>query len=935
MADPPNTPPAAPQPTAPVPATPAPAPPVAAPQPAAPPGTVTLYEKDTLAPVVVDAAEAPARLLSGNYGYAPGTRVPVKQGGKIGTVDASDLENAVQNFGAKPVTSAQFHEHEQQKKYGSTAQAAAAFGVNALDSASLGLSNAAIGAIGGQGAREYVRGITEANPTAATAGDIAGFIAPVAADILSAGTLTPEIAAAEAARLGERGLARAAVETALLGPTRLLSKAGGLAEAGARALVGKEAEGAAWRVAQNIVAGGARGVVEGGIAGVGSEAGKQFLQDDPDLSGETMGSAFIHGALIGGALGGTIGGITGLLTKKAALALAGGVEKAELAADEGVVKAADHGKTPTESTVADQAAKTIISQVDDPEKAKLLADAWKHKSFEGHDNLLADASRKVTGTLDEAIESGRVVDMNSFGEAKSNHMAKLVPAENIKPAQTALMQVWADAKKTIDGLEELPLLSGEKAGIKRLRMWLDDFGDLSDKSKWTDPAELFDKIDDFKRRIGKEAGFGRNAFGREESTRQFNDLYERTRLALEDESTWGAAAVAQREVNLATSQMIDTNGKFLQRFTSQYGSEAKTGAPKYIADSAKVNGFINGLTSAANDTNAKMAADYVAKRSQFLDAVTKNYDLPADALKAVTKERASLKAMAETIAKTSDEVSKANKLKSLMADERGHSLHGIIGLALDSVTKPGISLARLAELEAMKNRVLTKIDDGFASVKQALRGSGERKKTGLPPHDRDTYEKRRNAVLHVASQADAVQAHLNGTAAPIAPHAPAAAQAFQSASVRTLQYLMSVLPKPPPPRADSLTPQIDMEAWQPTDQQKSQFNRQFDMATHPEHALKLVANGTITPQHVEALQATNPRMYAIQAQKLDNELKSLSKPVPYPMQAPIKLFLGLPQLDPETQRLLSSARPNPKPGGPPHRPLKMADNVSLNASKID
>jgi hypothetical protein len=911
---------------------------MADPKPTAPPaGSVTLYDKSG-GPVVVDAAAAPGHIASGEYGYAPGTRVPVKIRGEIGTVDADELGDAVSRYGAKPVTSAQFHEHEQQKKYGSTAQAAAAFGVNTLDSATLGASNALIGGVGGQGAREYVRGITEANPSAATAGDVAGFVAPVAADVLSAGSLTPGIAAAEAARLAERGIVRGAAETALLGPTRLLSKAGEIAESGARALVGSEAKSAAARVAQSIIAGGARGAVEGGIANVGGEVGKQFLQDDPDLSGETLGSAFIHGALIGGALGGTLHGVTGLLTKKAAPALAGGVEKAEIGADEGIVKAADHGKAPAESTVADQAAKTIISQVDDPEKAKLLADAWKHKSFEGHGKIIEEASRKVTGTLDEAIESGRIVDMNSFGEAKSNHMAKLVPAENIQPARKMVGDVWADASKVMDGLETLPLLSGEKAGIKRLRMWLDDFGDLSDKAKWNDPAELFDKVDDFKRRIGKEAGFGRNVQGREESTRQFNELYDRVRLGLEDPSTWGAAAVAQREVNLATSSMIDTNSKFLQKFTIQYGSEAKTGAPLYIAESGKVNGFINGLTSAANDTTAKMATDYVAKRSQFLDAVTKNYDLPADALKAVTKERASLKSMSDTIAKTSDEVSRANQLKALMADERGHSLHGIIGLAIDSVTKPGISLARLAEMEAMKNRVVAKIDDGVASIKRALLGTGERGNTGLPPHSRDTYEKRRESVLHVASQADSVQAHLSGTVAPIATHAPAAAQAFQTASVRTLQYLMSALPKPPAPRADSLTPQIDMEAWTPSDQQKDQFSRKFDMATHPEHALKLVANGTITQQHVEALQATNPRMYAIQSQRLNAELSKLSKPVPYSAQGSIKTFLGIPQMDPDLQRLISQPASQAAKGGAhgaPKRPLKMTDNMTLNASKID
>lgn len=908
--------------------------------PAAPAqGSVTLYDK-TGAPVVVDAADAPGHILSGQLGYAPGTRVPVRINGEIGTVDADQLGEAVDKSKATPVTGKEFHAAEQQKQYGSTTQAAEAFGVNALDSATLGVSNAVIGGLGGKETRAKLRGITEANPTAATAGDVAGFVGPVAADVLSGGALTPELAAAEAARIGERGLVRGGIDaaaSALRAPTELVSGLGDIAEGVARSVVGHNSESAAARVAQNIIAGGVRGAFEGGVYNVGSEVGHQYLQDNPELSGEALGSAWWHGAVLGGALGGATHGIAGMLTKKATAferGLAseeGGVERGHTFPEEGAPGAKAATK---ESKVADVAADAIISQVDDPEKAKLLKEAWKHKSFEGHDNLLKDASRKVTGSLDGAIESGRVVDGSSFGEAKKNQMAKLVPAENLKPARDMALQVWSEAKKVIDELQSQSMKGGAEGSVKRLGRWLEDFANTP-KEQWNSAAELFDKIDDFKRRVGKEAGFGRGVHGREEATNAFNALYEKVlRPSLENEATWGAAAVAQKEINLATANMIDTNGKFLQRFTSQYGSEAVTGAPKYIADSAKVNGFINGLTSAANDTNAKMASDYVLKRGTFLDAVTKNYTLSKDALAAVTKERAALKSMAETIAKTSNEVSNVNQLKQIMADERGHSIHGIIGMAIDAVTKPGLTLARLAELEATKNRALAKIDDGITSIKKALSGGGERRKPGLAPiGDHDTYEKRRAAVLSAASKPDAISAHIQGASGPITPSAPATAQAFQRAGLRTVQYLMSELPKPPP-RPGSLTPQVDAERWQASDQQKAQWNRKFDAATHPTYLLDFIADGTITSQHVAAVQATRPAMYADMAKKVDGELKSLKKPVPFSLQAPLKTFLGKPQMDPGLQKLMQSNYVAPTPKSQPlKRPMKMADTTSLNATK--
>jgi hypothetical protein len=88
------------------------------PNTAAPVGSVMLYDKATNAPIVVDAADAPARILSGQLNYAKGTRVPVIIKGQIGTVDADELGDAVAKYGAKPVSGAAFRAHEQQKKDG-------------------------------------------------------------------------------------------------------------------------------------------------------------------------------------------------------------------------------------------------------------------------------------------------------------------------------------------------------------------------------------------------------------------------------------------------------------------------------------------------------------------------------------------------------------------------------------------------------------------------------------------------------------------------------------------------------------------------------------------------------------------------------------------------------------------------------------------------
>lgn len=912
------------------------------------PGTVTLYNRETNAPVVVDAADAPKHILSGELNYAPGTKIPVKIKGQVGTVDADELGDAFKS-GATPISSKDFHQSELKAEYGSTPQAALAFGVNALDSATIGASNAIIGGLGGQKTREYLRNVTEANPAASTAGDVAGFVAPIAADVLSGGALTPGLAAAEAARAGEKGLLRATAETAgkaLLAPTRAVSAIGDVAESAARAVVGKGADSATARLAQNIIAGGARGVIEGGLYGVGGEVGHQYLQDNPELTGEALGTAWAHGALLGGVLGGGLHGVGGLLTRKASsVERAAAAEEGALASGEpyrSAATAVEHAETKAlpgaapESTVADKAADAIISQVDDPSTAKTLAEAWKNraKAFSKHEDLLDDATRKIVKSLDETLEAGHTVDMASFGESKSNQMAKLVPAENLKPARDSALKVWADAKAVIDDLNTYATKGGAEGSVKRLGKWLEDFGNVP-KHEWNDPAQLFDKVDDFKRAVGREAGFGKGDFGRAEATDAFNKLYDRIRLSLEDQTTWGAAAVAQREINAATADMLSTGRKFAGNFTTDYGSRAISGAPKPVASPDAVSSFVNSLNSPKNDLKLQMFADYSRKRAAYLEAVSRNYALDATAKKAVSAELAAHKAMTATIGDTAKEVASINQLKRLMAEEKGHAIGGIIGFAIDAVTKPGHSLARLAELEATKNRALAKIDKGVAAVKSAMSGSGERRKPGLAPklEGPDSYEKRRASILAAASKSDEAHAHIEGAASPIAPHAPATASAMMRAGLRTIQYLMTAMPKPPQRSGSSLTPQLDMEAWQPSDAEKDQFNRKWDAAMHPEHVLSLVANGTITAQHVEALRASRPAMYADMTTKLQADLDRRTKPVPLDMQGPLKTFLGIPQMDPEIQKLISAPSPEQLPQQKLNRPLKMADTTTLNATK--
>jgi len=168
-------------------------------------GGVTLYDKDDK-PVVVEAHEAPAKVLSGEYGYKADTLVPVKVNGVVNTIPAANLKKLAGVPGIETVSGHELKQAELQRDYGDFGHAAEAYAVNTLDSATLGISNFVAGGLGGHAVKEHLRKVNEANPNAAIAGQLTGIIAPIAADVLTGGLATPVVGADIAATIARLGL---------------------------------------------------------------------------------------------------------------------------------------------------------------------------------------------------------------------------------------------------------------------------------------------------------------------------------------------------------------------------------------------------------------------------------------------------------------------------------------------------------------------------------------------------------------------------------------------------------------------------------------------------------------------------------------------------------------------------------------------------------
>lgn len=834
----------------------------------------------------------------------------VDSDGSISTIDAKDIE-AAQQEGARIATPEEYSAAKLQAEYGGVGGVTAATAAGAARGLTLGLSDAAIAGIGGEGARETLEGLKEANPYASIGGEVAGALAPA---FFTGGTS----AAAEGLSVGRaiRGLGAL---------PRGVGALGGLAERGVAGALG---EGLAGRALSKAAA----GAVEGGLYGAGSAISENALGDH-ELTAESLFGGMQHGAIAGGLLGAAGGALFGRGAKAAERDIEV-VAARQLGEDvsPGLAKAA------REASAADTAVESYLSKVSDsPEQAELLADAWRRREqmFGKHEETLENATRKVTEHLDTAIKAERTVDMVSFGEAKASQMAKLVNKENWRGARDIGLKVWDDARGTIEELMADPTRGGSGVAVNRAAKWLEKFGNnlgelstAKDKSKVA--AEIYSQLDDFKRAIGQGAQFGKGPFGMPEAAREFDALYHRVRGALENEDVWGKAAIAQREVNEATTARLGTRRQFGSSFTTEYGSEA--GRPLYVANPEGAATYVRNLTSAKNDLKHRAISDYITNEEKFLDTVERHYSIGPSEKAQIAEARKAFAGLRSTIDGTAKEISTVNQLKRLKAEESASTAGELVGavpfigkalqLGAEAGSKPLRTLERLAEIE----KATKSIDN---TLKKGVKAFFGREKPIPPAPSGESaaaeYARVRDQVKQVLSS-DGGAENIARATEGFVDVAPKAAGSMSSVATRAATFLASKMPQEfvDP---NSLTPHLEKPRVSDADRDK--FLRYARATNDPRTVADDLSAGRLSRESVEAFQTVYPKMYARATEHVQSELQTLKKPLPYQKELQLRVFLGSPLVDPslfkqiqgtfdanrEAKKQRANAVPNFKPDG--------------------
>lgn len=841
--------------------------------------------------------------------------------GTPGTVPENEVAEVVAR-GGRQITDAQLDALRQQvatrARYDLTrhplnaAGATVASGaLGAASGATLGLSDLAVARLGGDSARKQVQEWREAAPIAGGIGELAGFLGAMA---LTEGAAAGGAGAAGAARAGSlagrlaTGAARSAAEFGAMEGGHELSR---------QALAGEDVD--AGRIASQAGRGALTGAALGvpfGLVGEGARA----------IMGRTRGvteAAIENHALAGEAVVAS-GGRAAEGGEKAYDALAArAVEGETNGAGKALAAEAQAAGEKAPSGVFDRVARGYIDARPgtSPERARELGEAWERRAqvLQNHAETIDNATRDFSKALDAQLSAARKADMASFGEAKTNQMARLVDRTQAA-AQGELLAAWgARAKASVDELIERGTAGMTPTTRKNFEAW---HRQLTRAIESGDSLEMFATADKLKRWVGRQAQFGAGPFGLSDAAREFDALYqgESGLQQILENAAWGDAGTAQREINASTHRMISEGKVFSRKFTTEFGSEL--GRPTYRADTSAVSGFMNRLTSAANDLDAHAVDSYLQARKGFLDAAEKSYTFDATTQKAIASERQALEQMKQTFDRTTKDVSISNRVRAALEEERARGIGGVVGAVLGGQTQPYTMLRRLASLEETVQSVTRRGDAGVEklvsgktpseglSAPSPTRGKGFFSKlldgagrtaqasvksapvvVGGVENMRRSYATRAGQIATLTSNPDALAERVSQAVTGPTDASPKATAAATATAMRGLAYLQQKLP---PTRSDPFTTQPQFQHSRASDTEIARFMRTAAAIDHPLSVLEEAKRGTLTRDHVEAVKAVYPELYKQIQTQVYERLASGKSELPYAKRVQLAILLDIP-----------------------------------------
>tara|TARA_R100001594_G_scaffold28006_1_gene53100 strand:+ start:206 stop:2941 length:2736 start_codon:yes stop_codon:yes gene_type:complete len=661
----------------------------------------------------VPEAQVQQAYASGDFVFAKGERVHVAlPDGRYGSVLGEDFGEAVRAGATYDLASDRQERVEKAEYEGKNVEALLLAAGRGL---TFGLSDVALEKMGAY-SNEELENIEEYNSVLSGVGEIGGMLLPA---VFTGGTTA-------VAGAGIKGAAKKAIAQT---PAGFAARSAAAAEKGVAKLFGVEGAVGGSKMLRAAPGMAAAGGVEGALFGAGETFSEELLGRTDKTAEQIMGD-ITTSALLGG-------GLTAAFSAPAAVVAKAFQSQAKTKYPTGLAKKVADFKDKYTAAMTGLDTE-LLSKTRDP---KFLDD---YLGFKQTRDDLSVASRNHIGEMFDTVhgttkavtdEKYRVIlpkikPSSEFGtidesiNVLDNYIRSLkevtVGDSMATGAASKLVNEASKAKSEIVNLINNRIGAGAATILEDGSV--DIALDISSKSLGGMAKDIFKIVDQLKI---KQSRYDRGLTG-----------FEGLRKFLEDASFFGKeAAESQAMLNAAWTKLIGHQKNFRKRFMTK-NEAAGPGEPQYIADSSKIDSFINGLHADEGRlyTKAQMFDEYVSSFSTYVDAA-KSVGLKIDdvAPNIVTasnnlKSKWSDFKYLQEAKKELDSLSKQPGLVSeTFATVGGYAFGGLPGALaaryIRNIASPGDAVRRRITAHRMKSEINKQIDQWAVNATKRTMGN--------------------------------------------------------------------------------------------------------------------------------------------------------------------------------------------------------------------
>ncbi len=812
--------------------------------------------------------------------------------GKPEQIPADEVKNYIAG-GYLPDTPELQAKRAEAEKYGSTGQAIATGVESALAAPTLGASHRIEEALGIP--REDIAKRQEYNPTADTAGTVAG---------LAAGALIPGVGEEEAAG----GLAGAAASAgrAVSAPMRGVSAIGEGAGAITKRLLGG-IPGKGGEYAAKVAGGTADTAVQSALYNAAQQIDETHLAGGNIDQGVENALATTSSALALGAglhVVGAIGGHLALTGAQKAVDSLGTFMREKIvpkvtgaAADAlGAVSSKLTENTPEMFSKytgeAGAAGRKELLDIKPPQTNAELA--------EQRDVLAKELYEKLDDTLKQTKE------LAFKGAKEGSDYAGIIPKERAQLLDGASSQAAVDEaqrlgehlRQTAEVLSSDPVTYAPNIAKKAMGLSRDYDEKLAQASygallgeKTTAPLDLYNLIEETKTHLANRSKFGMVASTTEQDALSlFKKAGSEFRKSLENPEVWGEQAARQAALNRAVSDhltLMGRKGAFRKDFLTE--KAARGGTPEWVLDRTKVNTFLNKLGAARGERQLDALTQFLDGSEELVaqtrqSAKTIGTDLSHDkyvqslldtaqanpALSKLGQTQEGIAANRGIVQKGIAQQGEQAKMRALAngpfvtgvdptlnINMPGALSTGIPGMvtapirsAINAVKNPMQTLQTIARLERFNDTTARKIQRGIGSFLKTTGSTVERIAEAARPGiayeaaksvKREPYQKELAKLAAANGAADAGTKYhealqrpdsLQGQPSPIAEHAPQFTKKVGDKQTQIAKFLWNAFPKD---QSTMLALGIGgkFSLYQPSKAEMADYREKEEIAHHP------------------------------------------------------------------------------------------------------